>query len=305
MAIMTESALSPLHSAATNVSMDAVTEFTRQVPLDLRLVMALAGERDLNAREKQVVEKLQTERGESLYADMLYTLTRKCFPSRQARLLWGEIGDHRKKLTDILHRDPGVTLAAHDYLVNVSGLLKGAGLIEEQKFQNLATVASRDGLTGLYDKTTFTRLLEDELARQARFGRPVTLILVDIDFFKRLNDTFGHADGDVVLAQVADVISKQARTTDSCGRFGGEEFGVVMPEADVNAGLVLAERIRSGIERHFADTPYAATVSVGVATGNSGVKAEDLIRASDGALYEAKRSGRNCVRAASEIVTNI
>lgn len=284
---------------------DPVAEFTRQTPLDLRLVMALAGERELNARELQIVDKLKQDRGEGLFADMLYALTRKSFPSRQAKLLWGEIGDHRKKLQDILHRDPGVTLAAHDYLVNVSGLLKGAGLIEEQKFQTLATVASRDGLTGLYDKMTFTRLLGEELARQARFGRPVTLVLLDIDHFKHLNDTFGHADGDVVLAQVAELISQQARSTDSCGRFGGEEFGVVLPEVDTHAGGVLAERIRGAIEKAFVNTQYAVTVSLGVATGNSGVKGDDLIRAADAALYEAKRAGRNCVRVASEIVTTV
>lgn len=284
---------------------DPVAEFTRQTPLDLRLVMALAGERELNARELQIVDKLKQDRGEGLFADMLYALTRKSFPSRQAKLLWGEIGDHRKKLQEILHRDPGVTLAAHDYLVNVSGLLKGAGLIEEQKFQTLATVASRDGLTGLYDKATFTRLMGEELARQARFGRPVTLVLLDIDHFKMLNDTFGHADGDVVLAQVAELIAAQARSTDSCGRFGGEEFGVVLPEVDTHAGGVLAERIRNAIEKAFVGTPYAVTVSLGVATGNSGVKSDDLIRAADAALYEAKRAGRNCVRIAKEIVTTV
>ena len=85
---------------------DPVAEFTRQTPLDLRLVMALAGERDLNAREQQIVDKLQQERGEGLFSDMLYALTRKSFPSRQAKLLWGEIGDHRKKLEGILSRTP-------------------------------------------------------------------------------------------------------------------------------------------------------------------------------------------------------
>jgi diguanylate cyclase (GGDEF)-like protein len=284
---------------------DAAAEYTRQVPLDLRLVMALAGERELNARELQIVDKLKEERGEGLFSDMLYALTHKSFPSRQAKLLWGEIGDHRKKLEAALHRDPGVTLAAHDYLVNVSGLLKSAGLIEEQKFQALATNATRDGLTGLYDKTTFTRLMTDELARQARFGRPVTLVLVDIDHFKVLNDTFGHADGDVVLAQVAELIAQQARSTDSCGRFGGEEFGVVLPEVDTAAGRVLAERIRNSVEKGFNGTPYGVTVSVGVATGNSGVRGDDLVRAADAALYEAKRSGRNCVRVAKEIVTQV
>lgn len=284
---------------------DAVAEFTRQQPLDLRLVMALAGERGLNAREEQMVERLKQERGEGLFADMLYALTRKSFPTKQAKTLWAEIGDHRMNLRQTLGRDPGVTLAAHDYLVNISGLLKGAGLIEEQKFQTLATSASRDGLTGLYDKTTFARILQDELTRQARYGRPVTLALVDIDHFKKLNDTFGHADGDAVLAQVAELIAGQARGSDSCGRFGGEEFGVVLPEVDTYAGKLLAERIRSAVEKAFEGTPYKTTVSVGVATGTPGVKPEDLVRAADSALYAAKRGGRNRVDVAKEIVTTV
>lgn len=294
-----------LNQTTPTPNTDVVAEFTRQQPLDLRLVMALAGERTMNAREQQMIDKLKQERGEGLFADMLYALTRKSFPTRQAKTLWAEIGDHRSKLQRLLSRDPGITLAAHDYLVNVSGILKSAGLIEEQKFQTLATFASRDGLTGLYDKTTFARLLTDELARQARFGRPVTLVLVDIDHFKKLNDTFGHADGDVVLAQVANLIAAQARSTDSCGRFGGEEFGIILPEVDAQAGNLLAERIRANVEKYFATTPYKVTVSIGVANGTPGVKAEDLVRATDAALYQAKRKGRNRVCLAAEIVTTI
>lgn len=285
--------------------MDMVAEITRKQPLDLRLVMGLAGERNLNAREEQTLEKLKQERGEGLFADMLYALTHKSFPSRQAKTLWAEIGNHRDTLKKLLGRDPGISLATHDYLSNISGLMKGAGLIEETKFATLATVASRDGLTGLYDKTTFARLLKDELARQARYGRPATLLMVDIDHFKKLNDTFGHADGDVVLAEVAGIIEQQVRSTDSCGRFGGEEFCVVMPEVDAHAGMLLAERIRAAVEKTFAATPYKTTVSVGVATATPGVNADDLARAADKALYDAKRGGRNRVCAAQEIVMTV
>ena len=284
---------------------ETLAQLARQTPLELRLVLALAGERELNAREQHVVEKLRTERGEGLFADMLYALTHKSFPTKQAKLLWAEIGTHRAALLQKLGRDPGIPLAAHDYLCNVAGLLKHAGLIEEQKFTLLATTACRDGLTGLYDKATFTRLLDDELQRQARFGRPVTLVLADIDHFKKLNDTFGHADGDAVLADVADCIAKQARTTDICGRFGGEEFAVFLPEVGTGAGALLAERIRSAVATRFADTPYAVTISLGIAAAQPGVVRDDLVRAADAALYTAKRNGRNRYEVASEIVTTV
>jgi diguanylate cyclase (GGDEF)-like protein len=282
-----------------------LAETARQNPLELRLVLALAGERDLNARELAVVEKLQHERGEGLYADMLYTLTHKSFPTKQAKMIWADISHHRAELLKKLGRDPGIPLAAHDYLTNVAGLMKHTGLIEEQKFNLLATTACRDGLTGLYDKTTFTRLLAEELHRQARYQRPVTLLLADLDHFKALNDTFGHADGDAVLAQVGEIISRAARSTDVCGRFGGEEFAVYLPEAHAEAGARLGERIRKNIEAIFAETPYQCTVSIGVAAAQPGVLLDDLIRATDAALYESKHAGRNQVTVATEVVTQV
>lgn len=277
-----------------------IVDAAQRPAIDLRMVLALAGTRELNAREQQVMDKLRQERGESLYADMLYALTRKNFPSRQAKTVWADISHHRINLERLLGRDPGVVVAAHDYLSNVSGLLRGAGLIEENKFNALATVASRDGLTGLYDKATFTRMLQEELNRQARHSRVCTLIIADIDYFKRLNDTHGHADGDLVLQQVADIFARIVRGTDTAGRFGGEEFGVILPETDAKAGAILAERLRTAIENHFSGSGYAVTMSFGVACavpeGKAGVVADTLIRAADAALYAAKHAGRNCVK---------
>jgi diguanylate cyclase (GGDEF)-like protein len=294
-----------LAAATPETPNQTLLETARQAPLELRLVLALAGERELNAREQAVVEKLQAERGEGLYADMLYALTHKSFPSKQAKMLWAEIGTHRASLLKKLGRDPGIPLAAHDYLTNIAGLMKHTGLIEEQKFNLLATTACRDGLTGLYDKTTFTRLLSEELHRQTRSQRPVTLVLADIDYFKKLNDTFGHADGDAVLAKVAELIAQAARSTDICGRFGGEEFAVYLPEVGTEAGARLAERIRASVAKEFAETPYQSTISLGVAAGPPGVGLEDLVRAADAALYASKHAGRNRFSIAAEVVTQV
>lgn len=286
-------------------TMDDVASLAQRPALDLRLVLALAGERELNAREQQIVDKLKAERGESLFSDMLYTLTRKSFPSRQAKTLWLDVTHHHVNLKKLLGRDPGVAVAAHDYLTNMSGVLKSAGLIEETKFNMLATVASRDGLTGLYDKATFSRLLQEELSRQARHKRLCTLVLADIDHFKRLNDTFGHADGDIVLVQVAEIIANQCRTTDVPGRFGGEEFAIILPEVDSTAGMVFAERVRAEVEKRFIDTPYLATLSLGVATVSpegiihAAQEADMLVRRADSALYAAKHAGRNRVSIAA------
>lgn len=270
-------------------------ELAQRTPLDLRLVNAIAGERDMNARERQMVDKLKNERGEGLFSDMLYTLTRRNFPSRQAKTLWAEIGNHRNGLRNMLGRDPGLTLAAHDYLTNVSGLMRNVGMIEEGKFNLLATVAVHDGLTGLFDKTTFTQMMKDELERALRYQRPMTLVMGDIDHFKALNDTFGHADGDVVLREVAGIIQKHCRSTDVAGRFGGEEFAVLLPESTTETGRVFAERVRTAIETTFAGGPYKTTISLGVAAAEAGDDTTALTKRADAALYEAKHSGRNRV----------
>ncbi|MFZ2586996.1 MAG: GGDEF domain-containing protein [Alphaproteobacteria bacterium] len=274
---------------------DMAGVLAQRQPIDLRMVMAMAGERELNAREQQVVDKLKAERGESLFSDMLYTLTRRHFPSRQAKTLWADVTHHRLNLKKLLGRDPGLPLAAHDFLTNVSGLLRNVGMIEEGQFNMLASVAVHDGLTGLFDKTTFTQILGDELVRATRYKRPLALVLADIDHFKKLNDTHGHADGDVVLQQVAAILKKHGRTTDIVGRFGGEEFALVLPEVGAETGAILAERVREAVALAFQGGPYQVTLSLGVTEVKADDTPLDFIKRADAALYAAKNGGRNKV----------
>jgi diguanylate cyclase (GGDEF)-like protein len=282
-------------TAATEATPPDMAELAQRSPLDLRMVLALAGGRDMTAREEQAVEKLKAERGEGLFSDMLYTLTRRNFPSRQAKTLWADITNHQVNLQKLLGRDPGLPLAAHDYLTNVTGLLRNVGVIEEGKFNLLATVAVHDGLTGLFDKTTFTTMVEDELHRATRYNRPMTLVLADIDHFKQLNDTHGHADGDVVLQEVAAILKKHCRNTDVAGRFGGEEFGALLPEVAPEAGRVFAERVRATVEKTFKTSPYKVTISLGVTGAHPKDDVTTLIKRADAALYRAKGDGRNRV----------
>lgn len=263
--------------------------------LDLRLITALAGDRELNAREQGIVAKLKEERGESLYSDVLYTLTHKTFPSRQAKLVWQEIKAHRAHLTRLLKRDPGISVTAHDYLTNITQQLKNAAIIEESKFTTLRDVARRDGLTGLFDKASFLRHLDTEIERTQRYNTPLTLIMADIDHFKHLNDTFGHADGDIALTQVAHILQQSARATDTVARYGGEEFAVIMPGVTTKEALVYAERVRAAVEEAFKDT-FKTTISLGIATVSSENATRDsLVRKADEQLYKAKRNGRNQV----------
>ncbi len=263
--------------------------------LDVRIVAAIAGDRELNAREQSIIDRLKSDRGESLFSDMLYILTHKTFPSRQAKTLWLEIAGHRASLEQKLGRDPGIVVSAHDYLTNISGLLKTVGLIEETKLTNLRDVARRDGLTGLFDKATFLRQLKEELERRQRYEMHMTLVMLDIDHFKKLNDTHGHADGDIVLTQVADIIQNQARTTDIAARYGGEEFSVILPGVSAKEGTIFAERTRAAVEAAFQHSGYMVTISAGVAQALGEDTADSLIRRTDAKLYTAKHQGRNQV----------
>ena len=159
--------------------------------------------------------------------------------------------------------------------------------------------AISDGLTGLSNHRTFQGRYDEMLARAERAGKPVSLLLTDIDHFKSVNDTYGHPVGDAVLKAVAKVMQEQARTVDVVARYGGEEFAVILPRADRRAAAITAERIRQRIEEITVDSddgePLHITVSIGVATHHGGPfkSPEQLVKAADLGVYAAKESGRN------------
>ncbi len=163
----------------------------------------------------------------------------------------------------------------------------------------------RDGLTGLYNRREFNRLLEQAMAREERQQGRFALLLVDIDHFKKLNDTFGHPAGDAALKNTAHVIEGRLRKGDQAARFGGEEFVAILPGADEAGALHLADRIRSAVQQSdlvFEGARLAVTISLGAAVWpQDGQDQEALLGAADRALYAAKQTGRNRVVAASTL----
>jgi len=173
--------------------------------------------------------------------------------------------------------------------------------------REMAQRAVTDGLTGLHNHTYFHQRLDEELTRSERYGRPLSLMMLDLDDFKAYNDSYGHTKGDVVLAQVARVISASVRKVDVVCRYGGEEFAVIMPETDAEAARAAAERVReavasmalpaekAGVGRALPSTG-SLTVSVGVACHPTHAKTRvALIEVADRALYRSKRTGKNLV----------
>jgi diguanylate cyclase (GGDEF)-like protein len=174
----------------------------------------------------------------------------------------------------------------------------GSALTElQQRNQELALQAATDPLTGLPNRRRFDEELERELSIAERQRSVVSTLMIDIDHFKRINDGYGHRAGDATLRRVADVIRREIRRSDTCARFGGEEFAVILPFTPEAGARAVAERIRSGVEHLSVDWEgqrLSLTVSVGGVTLPVGTQSTDsAVEAADAAMYEAKRQGRN------------
>ena len=168
---------------------------------------------------------------------------------------------------------------------------------DRERFQFLANT---DPLTGCVNRRAMLDRLERELARARRYRHRLTVLMIDIDWFKEINDTRGHLVGDTVLRKLGDMLRQEARSVDIVARYGGEEFTVVLPDTDLEGGTIFAERLRERAANYdFAEVgePLHATVSIGVATfaEHQEMTAEAMIEQSDAALYRAKQAGRNKV----------
>jgi diguanylate cyclase (GGDEF)-like protein len=207
---------------------------------------------------------------------------------------------------------------AFNYVFGLIAVLGAAGGVVgfmrvrlETLSATLAGEASTDALTGVANRRGFDQRFEIELARVARLGRSLSVIVCDLDRFKEVNDELGHEQGDDVLRRVAERITSSLRSIDAVARIGGEEFAMLLPESTPMEAFVVAERIRKGVMEEFADFPVPLTASCGVATteavgveprtdgrfrigdGNA-VDGAALLRAADEAMYRAKQAGRNC-----------
>jgi len=167
-------------------------------------------------------------------------------------------------------------------------------------------LATTDGLTGLFNHRVFQEKLSEELKRLSRYSEPTSLLLTDIDFFKKVNDTYGHPVGDFVLKEVSKIIRETIRDVDVAARYGGEEFAAILPLTDGEGAKNIAERLRKAVMSQSFDIshigPIKITLSIGVATTSSDCKTkEELIEKADRALYHAKHNGRNRSALWSEI----
>ncbi|MEE3350091.1 MAG: diguanylate cyclase [Candidatus Gastranaerophilaceae bacterium] len=163
-------------------------------------------------------------------------------------------------------------------------------------FEKVKEQAVTDGLTGLYNRRYFEEYLKKEVTRSLRINQPFSIIGLDLDFLKKINDTYGHSFGDVAIKTIADVLKTNARSIDTAARMGGEEFNVILPGVTSEGAMIAAERIRKAIENVELDTIGHITASIGVATFlEHSDNIEDILELTDQAMYMSKRNGRNQV----------
>ena len=189
------------------------------------------------------------------------------------------LGSHQRDLLEVLVNQAATSLANARFHAEIERL------------------AVTDGLTGLFNHRHFQERLSHEFDRLGRFEEPISLLLIDIDFFKKINDTYGHPVGDSVLRKVADIIRKTIRTVDIPARYGGEEFAVVLVGTDAGGAMKMAERLRKSVaDAKFSSgrNSFSITISIGISTYTKDIKGKEaFIERADKALYDAKGSGRN------------
>src|SRR5436190_13180024 len=174
------------------------------------------------------------------------------------------------------------------------------GNVEAEYHEEIYRLTIIDALTEIHNKRYLLEFLDRELARSARYRRPLALVLFDLDRFKSINDELGHLGGDFTLRELAGIVKSSVRKEELFARYGGEEFIIVLPETDGEGGLAVAERVRGQVEAHgfeYENRTYPVTISVGVATtsGDASLTPQELIRQADDKLYQAKDEGRNRV----------
>jgi len=167
-----------------------------------------------------------------------------------------------------------------------------------QQRQELLRISERDTLTGLLNRRSLELRLSSELNRSARHNTPLSLLIMDIDHFKQVNDTLGHAAGDHAIRHIADIANEHCRDYDLLFRFGGEEFLICLPDTNLNTAEQIANRLRQAIEQRpiNAPEPLTMTASIGIASCQGDMDWQTLLKHADQALYRAKRLGRNCIQ---------
>jgi diguanylate cyclase (GGDEF)-like protein len=286
----------PPFAAQDENGADRLRRATTPDAMNVALVSAFSGDRDLTDVERAVIRVQKNNRGNLFFSDLLYAISHQYFAPEIAETLWNKILLHKRSMSKRLGRNVRITVATLDYLSNITSEFASPTLISEAYISEIANHSMRDGMTGLYNHSSCYELLELEFRSHRRYGAGVSLVLLDIDDFKLVNDRYGHQEGDRILIELAKTLTEQVRDSDICCRIGGEEFVAILPfTSDPAEACEIAERIRE----QAATITFGGkgiTISAGVAVCDQATRSpQELLENADRALYRAKRMGKNQV----------
>lgn len=250
------------------------------------------------------VDRLIKSAGNEVYPVLLNLFTQLEFSEQEAKIVWEDILRHHYKLNSVVGRQVKLLTSMCDYLLSVKKSLKNPTVVELKLFEEANHHSKCDPMTGLFNRSYFTEALSGEISRSKRQHTEFSLIFLDLDNFKKINDHFGHLTGDTVLTRISSLIQKEKRAEDTAARFGGEEMIILLPETNKMNALVKADRIRQKIEEQefeYEGKKFNVTVSGGIASFPLDAQtSQELIECSDKAMYRAKAGGKNRIELYSQ-----
>ncbi|MEC9476485.1 MAG: GGDEF domain-containing protein [Planctomycetota bacterium] len=267
------------------------------------ILALLAGDRALDDEQLQGILENLGPLGPEYHSDLMELLTHRRFEPEQAQDLWRGIIRHKKKLENRLERSVGVRVAAADYLTNRRPTLQSPRIVPRSEMDQLVSQVSLDPLTGLLNRRFIDQTLRLEMQRTRRYGGLFTVLLIDLDHFKKINDEHGHVAGDEALVDVSRRIQAVSRETDILGRWGGDELLLILPQTSADDARILTGRLRHDIRQRplvFHNGDHCnATISIGIASyPDHGQTVQELLESASSALRAAKTAGRDTERVA-------
>ena len=259
-------------------------------------VVSLLSDTDLQESSLLLeIEKLEkSPTSDSFHSELLKFFVHAIFAEDEAEIHWAKIFENYDYFLHELKHDVGLRVAIYDYFINLNKMISNPIMVEIRVFKETEKLAMVDSLTGLFNRRYFDVSLKKEINRAMRYGKDMSILMIDLDNFKNINDSKGHLFGDDVLKKFATLLTKISREEDILCRYGGEEFVTILPETNSIGTLNFAECLRLGMKDKEFFQENNITFSGGISSyPQAGVDASNFLDCADKALYKAKLSGKD------------
>lgn len=248
-----------------------------------------------NFNEETILNKmdeLENKNEDFFYTHIFQVLAEVDFKPDIAKKEWKNIFKHKHLISNVLGRQVDFRVAMLDYFINTNKIIKNPKIMEFKLFTEFAKLMMVDELTQVYNRHYFNTALNREFNQAKRYGRELSIILLDVDNLKEINDRFGHPKGDMALRKLGKILKNNIRSEDTACRIGGDEFVIILPDTDPNGAAFISMRIHNNFSREKINNKYLS-ISSGIATyPHDTTKLGDLIKVADKLLYRAKDAGR-------------